>query len=204
MLEKYVTKDILDLMSDEQKQELTSLFKNMVNDFSDENNIFQDGKLLVKFKNTSGNEDPKYSNEGDSGFDLRADLTSLIESDLVTLNDGTQSLIIAPKTIGVVPTGLYFDLPLGFDIDIKSRSGLAVKNGIGVLTGTVDSPYTGMIKVVLFNFSHESFVIKQGDRIAQGVIRNVMSTNNLQLRKVDEIDKNTSRNDKGFGSSGVN
>jgi len=148
-------------------------------------------KLDVKFKNESDNEDPKYAKEGDSGFDLRANL-----SESITLGSLERAL---------VPTGLYFELPPNFELQVRPRSGLAAKNGVTVLNtpGTVDNLYRGELKVILVNLSKDEFTVNHGDRIAQAVLSPVTNDNVLILKKVDEISLDTDRGSGGFGSTGV-
>lgn len=149
-------------------------------------------KLDVKFKNESDNEDPKYAKSGDSGFDLRANLTEPI-----TLGSLERAL---------VPTGLYFELPNGMELQVRPRSGLSIKNGVTVLNtpGTVDNLYRGELKVILVNLSKDEFTINHGDRIAQAVISPVTNDNVLNLKKVNEINQDTDRGSGGFGSTGIN
>ena len=126
-------------------------------------------KPIVKFKNESDNQDPKYAKDGDSGFDLRANLVEPIKL-------GSLDRVL-------VPTGLFFELPANFEMQVRPRSGLAAKNGVTVLNtpGTVDNLYRGEVKVILVNLSNESFTISHGDRIAQAVIAPVTSNNVLKL-----------------------
>lgn len=128
---------------------------------------------------------PAYQSDGASGFDLHA----------------TESLDIEVGGICAVKTGLAFEIPRGYEIQVRPRSGLAVKNGIGVLNtpGTIDSDYRGEVMVILFNFGKEVFKIKKGDRIAQAVLTQIFKAN---LIVSDELDS-TIRGDKGFGSTGV-
>lgn len=151
-------------------------------------NQFKDFKTDIYFVNKSSNPDPIYAHKGDSGFDLRANLENEI-----TLKSFERILI---------PTGLYFETPSGYDIEIKSRSGLAVKNGITVLTGTIDQNYRGEIKVLLFNSSKEDFIINNGDRIAQALIRPILCDESVKFNKVFELN-NSNRMNSGFGSTGV-
>lgn len=155
-----------------------------------ENNI----KINIPFVNKSGNKNPKYETKGSSGFDLRANL----ESD-------TQ-INLAPLERAIIPTGLYFDLPDNFELQIRPRSGLAAKNGVTVLNtpGTVDSDYTGEVKVILVNLSNDYFTVRNGDRIAQAVVAPVWSENFVELSETDSINKETERNQGGFGSTGLN
>jgi dUTP pyrophosphatase len=147
-------------------------------------------KLSVKYINKSTNDDPKFAYEGDSGFDLRADI-----SETITLN---------PLKRVLIPTGLYFQLEKGTEIQVRPRSGLAIKNGITVLNspGTVDSHYRGEIKVPLINLGEEPFTIQKGDRIAQAVIMPVFGEGKVILAKTEEINE-TLRGEGGFNSSGI-
>lgn len=147
-------------------------------------------KLSVKFINKSTNEDPKFAYEGDSGFDLRADIENTI--------------VIEPFKRTLIPTGLYFELEKGLEIQVRSRSGLAVKHGISVLNspGTVDSHYRGEIKVPLINLGDEPFTINKGDRIAQAVISPVFGEGRVDLVKTEHLNE-TQRGEGGFNSSGI-
>lgn len=149
-------------------------------------------KINVNFKNESTNPDPEYATSGSSGFDLRANLTETIK--------------LSPQGgFATIPTGLYFELPEGFEIQVRSRSGLAAKNQVCVLNspGTVDADYRGEIKVILINHGLNEFYVENGDRIAQGVIASVIGKNVLTLNAVKEINENTERNSGGFGSTGI-
>jgi dUTP pyrophosphatase len=149
-------------------------------------------KKLIRFVNKSNNPDPEYATEGSSGFDLRANLE--------------ESITIPSGKVKLVPTGLFFELPENMEIQVRPRSGLAVKNGISVLNtpGTVDSDYRGEIKVILINHGDEDFVINNGDRIAQAVVAVVTAKNFIKLTRVDKINTDTNRNSGGFGSTGKN
>lgn len=151
--------------------------------------FLKSAKIHIKFKNTSNNPDPVYAHDGDSGFDLRANLNEY------------DSIILNPMDRKLIATGLYFELPESYELQIRSRSGLAVKHGIGVLTGTVDNAYRGEVHVLLINLGEEPFRIENGDRIAQGVIVPRLSTEFGQLIKVEKINE-TKRGDGGFGSTG--
>lgn len=150
-------------------------------------------KMELKFVNKSNNEDPQYATVGSSGFDLRANLSE--EGGSVTINAGKRY---------IVPTGLFFEIPENFEIQVRPRSGLAAKNGVTVLNtpGTIDSDYRGEIKVILINLGDEEFVINHGDRIAQAVFAPVYAKNVLNLKKVNEINTNTERGEGRFGSTG--
>lgn len=143
--------------------------------------------MKVRIINKSNNEIPMYQSSGAAGFDLRSNLE--------------EDLIIKPGKIVLVPTGIYIAVPEGYELQIRARSGLALKNGIGLVNGigTIDSDYRGEIKVILINFGENDFVIKNGDRIAQAVLNKY---ERVDFEIVDELDE-TKRGTKGFGSSGV-
>jgi dUTP pyrophosphatase len=140
----------------------------------------------VNIINQSNNPLPQYATEGSSGMDLRA----FVET-AVTLQPLQRSLI---------PTGLFIELPKGFEAQVRPRSGLAVKQGITCLNspGTVDADYRGELKVVLINLSSEAQVIHPGDRIAQMVIQKV---ERVKLVEVQQLSA-TSRGEGGFGHTG--
>lgn len=127
---------------------------------------------------------PEYQSKGASGFDLHANLTRAIE--------------LAPGNHHTISTGVALQIPEGFEVQIRSRSGLAAKHGIEVIFGTVDQDYRGEIKVHLVNRGKAHYVIGPGDRIAQGVLCPVARASFVL---VDELDV-TGRNKNGFGSTG--
>lgn len=130
---------------------------------------------------------PKYETEGASGFDIKARLNEEIE--------------LAPKERALIPTGLSFEVPPGFELQCRPRSGLALKKGLSVLNspGTIDSDYRGEIKVIIMNAGKETIKIKDQDRIAQLVLSPVYKAN-LILQK--ELER-SSRGGGGFGSTGI-
>jgi len=145
-------------------------------------------KIKINYINNSENKNPVYAKEGDSGFDLRA-------------NEGGSLKPLERKLVG---TGLYFELPDGYELQIRPRSGLAYKNGITVLNspGTVDTGYRGEIKVLLVNISNEEFTWERGERIAQGVVAHRISSDYGDLIEVMEINE-SERGEGGFGSTGT-
>ena len=160
--------------------------------YSSDLNVMSDMKISLKFKNESTNPDPEYATAGSSGFDLRANLT--------------KDIILPPKGgFTIIPTGLFFEIPDNFEIQVRSRSGLAAKNQVAVLNspGTIDADYRGEIKVILINHGLNEFEVKHGDRIAQGVIAAVTAKNYINLTKVKNISDNTERGTGGFGSTGI-
>lgn len=132
---------------------------------------------------------PKYETAGAAGLDLPAAIPA------------DQSVVMAPGAWLAVPTGLCIALPVGYEAQVRPRSGLALKKGITVLNspGTVDADYRGEIRVILINHSDRRFEIARGDRIAQMVIAPVQQA---ELQLVDELDE-TGRGAGGFGSTGV-
>jgi dUTP pyrophosphatase len=168
----------------------TPFTQNQVSEIKFDENFY---KIKLKFVNKSDNPNPEYATNGSSGFDLRANLL-----------DGP--VIIPSGEVIVVPTGLYFDIPENFEIQVRPRSGLAAKNAVTVLNtpGTVDSDYTGEVKVILINHGKTDFTVYHGDRIAQAIFASVLSKNFVNLTQVTDITKDTERGSGGFGSTGKN
>lgn len=131
---------------------------------------------------------PQYETDGSAGLDLKA---AVPEDEPLVLKAGAWAL---------VPTGLKVAIPPGFEAQVRPRSGLAFKHGIGVLNspGTIDSDYRGEVRVILFNFSGEDFVIRRGERIAQMILARV---ERLHWEQVDEL-PTTRRGEGGFGHTG--
>lgn len=185
--------DFNELFDDETKSELDAFLK-QTNDLMggwEYDNETMTIKLKISFINKSENPDPTYEKDGDSGFDIRANNEKTIE--------------IEPGHRVLIPTGLYFEVPAGFELQIRSRSGLALKNGIMVLNspGTVDSGYRGEIGVILYNTDKITpFYVHKGDRIAQGVITAVQTMNKTKFVKTDSL-SSSERGSGGFGSTGV-
>ena len=185
--------EISDPNSDYTQEDFDKEFSNVNHTFVSDPNAY---KIKVLFTNKSTNPDPAYATSGSSGFDFRADL------DKATV----PSMVIRSGKTAIVPTGLYFELPENFEIQVRPRSGLAAKNGVTVLNtpGTVDADYRGEIKIILINLGEEDFVVNHGDRIAQGVVSTVTAKNIINLARVAEISTNTERGTGGFGSTGRN
>ena len=129
---------------------------------------------------------PTYMTPHAAGMDLRAALDT--------------EVILAPGAIALVPTGLAIALPTGFEAQIRPRSGLAVKHGIGLINspGTIDADYRGEIKIAVINLGPQAYTLHRGDRIAQMVVQRVFQA---RLQIVETLDE-TSRNDGGFGHTG--
>ncbi|MDR0483879.1 MAG: dUTP diphosphatase [Alphaproteobacteria bacterium] len=129
---------------------------------------------------------PSYASEGSAGVDLKANIF--------------EDITLKPQERVLIPTGIFMELPSSFEAQVRSRSGLAIKNGVVVLNspGTIDSDYRGEIKVILANFSSDSFIVKRGDRIAQMVINTYVKAN-FFIGTLND----TNRGSGGFGSTGV-
>ena len=147
--------------------------------------------MLVKVYNKSNNPLPAYQTEGAAGLDLRAHL------------DGSESIMIWPGERKLINTGLYIEVPEGYEAQVRPRSGLALKRGITVLNtpGTVDSDYRNSIGVILVNLGGEIVEIKDGDRIAQLVFNAVPKIKWKEVSCREEL-SNTDRGLGGFGSTG--
>jgi len=142
--------------------------------------------LKVKVINKSSYPLPSYATSGSSGMDLRANIS--------------EPVLLASLERKLIPTGIFLELPTGFEAQIRPRSGLAIKQGFTCLNtpGTIDADYRGEIKVILINLSGETQQINNGDRIAQMVFQRVEM---VELIEVSSIDA-TERNEGGFGHTG--
>jgi dUTP pyrophosphatase len=142
-------------------------------------------KVIVSDKSNYG--PPAYSTKGASGMDLRAMLE--------------RPMLINPGEVVVVPTGLSFELPENFEIQVRPRSGLAAKYGLTVLNtpGTVDEDYRGEVKVIMVNHSKDTFIINDGDRIAQAVFAKVEKVELVEVFNLGDTDRGAG----GFGSTGI-
>lgn len=130
---------------------------------------------------------PAYATDGSSGMDIHAAV------------DG--ELRVGPGETVLIPTGFQVEIPHGYEAQVRPRSGLAIKHGIGILNspGTIDSDYRGEVKIILTNFGKREFTIRRGDRVAQMVIAPVVRTTWQEVRRVDDTDRGAG----GFGHSGV-
>ena len=142
--------------------------------------------MKVKIVNKSQNSLPLYSTTQSAGMDLRADLA--------------EQLVLRPLERMLVPTGLFIQLPDGYEAQVRPRSGLAISKGVTVLNspGTIDADYRGEIKIILINLSQEDFIINNGERIAQMVIS---SYKQVEWDKVEILDE-SERGEGGFGHTG--
>lgn len=143
--------------------------------------------MKVKIINRSHHQLPEYATAQSAGVDLRANLD--------------EPVVMKPMERRLIPTGLFISLPVGFEAQVRPRSGLAIKKGITVLNtpGTIDADYRGEIGVILVNLSQEDFTVNDGERIAQMVIARHEQAEWIQVETLDE----TERGAGGFGHSGV-
>lgn len=143
--------------------------------------------MKVRIINNSNNPIPAYATEGSSGMDLRANLEA--------------SLTLLPLERKMVPTGIFLEIPQGFEAQVRPRSGVALKQGLTCLNspGTIDADYRGELKVILINLSAEPQSIEHGDRIAQMVFQKVEI---VDLEPTHQLN-DTTRNAGGFGHTGI-
>ena len=149
-------------------------------------------KIELKFKRLSNLFDdlelPHYATEGSAGMDIRAAVLD--------------EIILMPGKVYLIPTNLSVEIPAGYEIQVRPRSGLAAKHSIGILNspGTIDSDYRGEIKIIMMNFGEENFIIKRGERAAQLVISKIYQANISEVKELN----NSKRGKGGFGHTGVN
>ena len=143
--------------------------------------------MKIKIINKSGHKLPHYETLASAGMALRADVESPIT--------------LKPLERAIVPTGLYMELPVGYEAQVRPRSGLAAKKGITVLNapGTIDADYRGNVGVILVNLSNEDFTVENGERIAQMVIAKHERAEWVEVEALSETD----RGEGGFGSTGT-
>lgn len=143
--------------------------------------------VTINIINQSKNDLPAYATPGSAGMDVRANLESKVE--------------LMPLQRMLIPTGIFIEIPAGYEVQVRPRSGLAVKNGITCLNtpGTIDSDYRGEVKVLLVNLSNELQVINDGDRIAQLVVAKVETATLMLVQQLND----TERGSGGFGHTGT-
>ncbi len=143
--------------------------------------------MKIRIVNKSTNPLPAYATEASAGIDLRANLD--------------KDLVLQPLHRALIPTGLFMELPVGYEAQVRPRSGLAIKKGITVLNspGTIDADYRGEIMVILINLSSEPFTVKHGERIAQMVISEHQQAQWVEVEELNE----TERGAGGFGHTGL-
>ena len=181
----------LDTFDDDEDIDYNKLVSLLGIDFDELQQEAINNSYLLDVNFTKSNpdaKDPKYAYPTDSGFDLYS----------------TETVLIDPFGRKLISTGLHIDIPEGYEIQVRSKSGLALKEGLMVLNspGTVDQGYTGEIQVILFNTTNKSKNIEKGQKIAQAVLTPVVSGKWVKLIEKEEIN-NKDRNENGFGSTGV-
>jgi dUTP pyrophosphatase len=184
-------KDLQSQLGDVDMSNPENMLKSMGIDMNELNEHFEgqfSSSVDLKFINESDNTNPEYSYKTDSGFDLRAN-----EDVWIHANDRV-----------LIPTGLKFDIPDGYEIQVRSKSGLAINQGLFVLNspGTVDSGYLGEIKVIIFNTTTQKIKIEKGQKIAQAVLCPVVSGKWVNLIQTTNL-QSKDRNNNGFGSTGL-
>jgi len=144
--------------------------------------------MNIKIVNHSKHALPAYETTSSAGLDLRANIE--------------QEIILEPLQRALIPTGLFIELPIGFEAQVRPRSGLAFKKGVTVLNspGTIDADYRGEIKVILVNLSNETFIVQDGERIAQMIIS---AHEKAEWIEADDLEE-SERGDGGFGHTGTN
>lgn len=149
-------------------------------------------KVIIKIKRLSDRFNdiplPAYATEGSSGMDVRAAVD--------------EDYILKPGVVDLIPTDLSLEIPGGYEIQVRPRSGLALKHSIGILNspGTIDSDYRGELKIIIINFGKEDYIVKRGDRIAQLVLSKVWTGEIIETHELEDSD----RGHGGFGHTGKN
>lgn len=184
-------KDLQTQFGDVDMSNPEAMLKSMGVDMNNLNQHFESqftSSVELKFINESENVNPEYAYKSDSGFDLRA----------------SEDVWVFPNSRALVPTGLKFDIPDGYEIQVRSKSGLALNQGLFVLNspGTVDSGYLGEVKVIIFNTTTEKVKIEKGQKIAQAVLCPVVNGKWVSLIQTKSMD-NKDRNNNAFGSTGI-
>ncbi|MDW7660682.1 MAG: dUTP diphosphatase [Bacillota bacterium] len=143
--------------------------------------------MIVKIVNKSSNPLPEYKTSGSSGMDL--------------LSNNEEIITIQPMERYLIPTGLFLEIPLGYEGQVRARSGLSIKNGITLVNcvGTIDSDYRGELKIPIINLGDQPFEIKKGDRIAQLIVTKYEQVLWEETKEIEE----SSRGHGGFGSTGI-
>jgi len=192
MIEKNEFDDLdLNFLKDLDNTDPSSILNTLGINMNDISGFFEnqfDKRVDLNYSKDLGVEDPVYAYESDSGFDLRS----------------TEDVWVQSNDRSLISTGLRFDIPDGFELQIRSKSGLALNQGLMVLNspGTVDSGYQGEVKVIIFNTTKERIKISKGQKVAQAVLSPVVNGKWVNLIKVEEV-KEKDRNNQGFGSTGL-
>jgi dUTP pyrophosphatase len=180
-------KELVDKTYSDNEKELSDELGFDLSEFEDANQFVGDGKITIDFVSTNEKE-LSYAYDSDSGFDLYSN----------------EEVKIPAFGRALIPTGISVDLPQDYEIQVRSKSGLAINQGLMVLNspGTVDEGYTGEIKAIIFNTNNHEFVITKGMKVAQAVVARCITGRWVRLNKVDKIEEKD-RGSKGFGSTGI-
>ena len=180
-------KELVDKTYSDNEKELSDELGFDLSEFEDANQFVGDGKITIDFVSTNEKE-LSYAYESDSGFDLYSN----------------EEVKIPAFGRALIPTGVSIDLPQDYEIQVRSKSGLAINQGLMILNspGTVDEGYTGEIKAIIFNTNNHEFVITKGMKVAQAVVARCITGRWVRLNKVDKIEEKD-RGSKGFGSTGI-
>ena len=183
--------DIMNLDLDDNLDEYDEIMNELGIDMKDIQSEFDDYTPKLELGYTKLHEDavePKYNYESDSGFDLHS----------------TEEIVIPPFGRALVPTGISLDINDGFEVQVRSKSGLALNQGLMCLNspGTVDNGYTGEVKAIIFNTNKEPFTITKGMKVAQAVLSPVVNGKWVNLVEKSKINKKE-RGENGFGSTGI-
>ena len=195
--EKFSEDDLDDLLNSFDMSDIDNINFDQMNEYfgfdimgiEQEAENLENEKLEFKFrKSTSDAVTPSYAYQSDSGFDLFS----------------SEEKWIFPLDRALIPTGIHFDIPMNYELQIRSKSGLALNQGLMVLNspGTVDQGYTGEIQVIIFNTTNQKVKINKGQKIAQGVLCPVVSGHWVNLVEVKNLG-NKDRSNNGFGSTGI-
>lgn len=195
--EKFSEDDLDDLLNSFDMSDIDNINFDQMNEYfgfdimgiEQEAENLENEKLEFKFrKSTSDAVTPSYAYQSDSGFDLFS----------------SEEKWIFPLDRALIPTGIHFDIPMNYELQIRSKSGLALNQGLMVLNspGTVDQGYTGEIQVIIFNTTNQKVKINKGQKIAQGVLCPVVSGHWVNLVEVKNFG-NKDRSNNGFGSTGI-
>jgi dUTP pyrophosphatase len=183
-LKEMMNKDFEGMDSESLMEELNKELKLLDDEFDNYH-----PKLYLGFKKLHPDSvTPKYNYDGDSGFDLHS----------------VEEITIEPFGRALVPTGIALDIKDGYEVQVRSKSGLAINEGLFVLNspGTVDNSYTGEIKAIIFNTNNSTYIIKKGQKVAQAVLCPVVNGKWVDLEEIKTIGEKD-RGDKGFGSTGI-
>lgn len=195
------------------KEEIDNKFKEFEQNYSTTHHLqdsiksalVESSNRTLKIVNKSPNPYPVYANIGDSGMDLRAWIKEDEEDVAVNSKNGKRYITLKSLERRLVHTGIYMGIPEDCEVQVRPRSGLALKQGLSVCNtpGTVDSNYVNEVGIIAINLSKKPIIIEDGDKIAQAVLTHVYNSNHVRFEIVDKIEENEYRNMNGFGSSGV-